>query len=610
MFSPQSNIEELDLLISSINGLRPSQNMIPSRWKNVLSEISDFLTKYPDECNNNKLICALIRFIAKLDSSNTQEIFGNCIDLNIGNFHSLWCTSLAIEFERSKNYILALDVFEISIQREAQPIGFLTQNLDSFKERMLKRLYGNYSLDLGMIDNNKYTYIDGGINCKNINTNLPAIPKYDFLEVINFDPSKAMEYTSPQSFSKSRSSFLAKPTNYQQNYDLSPPHFEEVEFPANSPHQFEEVEFPANNSFHEQNRSSFLSPTSQPVQKQNSFTMQAQPYEPREEIDFFQIHSYQNDQESNQNPSKQLHTNNDQSQTELSFQFNHVEPKRSIMKKSSQSPSRSNNSGVKFNNRAQPANDKKRASTPVGKNNKLEVGAKIFADIHEFHIKKQIGSGAFLAESEHQEFVIKRIPMDYRPFTPKYPFLFCLPIESITTFYVTEFTKLGTFDMIIPHIHKNRVDENVSLFYLLQLLLIVDDLETKFMTHGNIYPKKLLNKYPKDELPDQFSIDDPIWQETGIKLCACDEIHYDEGIQDRTAVARLFYFIATKSEIENDFGKPPPRWNNEIWSTTFNILQTKDPLASLIELIHNYLQKNSKKLKNQMSRTYISFSES
>lgn len=593
MFHQQANQEPLDLIISQIDGLRVNKNSIPSGWGNILSELAVFLKEYPDECNNNKLICSLVNFISKLDFSLTQEIFDNCIDINIGNFHSLWCTCFAAEFERNGNYITALDIYEISLQREAKPIGFLNQNFDLFKERMLKRLYGNYSLNLGELGDNIYTFIEGGITCKDIKTNLPRRPKYDLLQIINFDQSKTMRYTSPQSFSRSRSSFIAKPSGNRQDSNFSPP-------------QFEEVEFPVNNSFHEKNQSSFLSPTSQPP-KQNSFTIQHQTYEQQEkepEIDFFQMQSFNNNT-NNKSTSIQLNMNNEQSQPESFFQFNDDAKPKPILKKRSPSPSRSNTSIVKFNNRSQPANDKKRASTPVGKNNKLEVGAKIFADIFEFHITQQIGSGAFLAKSEDRDYVIKRIPMDYQKFTPKYPFLFCLPIESINNFYVTEYEKLGTFDSVIPHIHKNRVDENVSLFFLLQLLLIIDDLESQNMVYGNINPTKLVNKYRKNDFPDTFNIDDPAWQETGIKICACDEIHHGDEITDREAVARLFYFISTKNELENDFGKPPPRWNNEIWTGTFEILQTKKPLNSLIGFIYSYLQKNVKKLANQISRTYI-----
>lgn len=583
MFAQHTCPEQLKSIISKINSLKPIKNSIPAKWENIFAELSGFLQEYQNECNNDQLIYSIVNFASNFDCETTQEIFSNCIQINIGYYSSLFCSSVALEFERIKNYITSLDIYEISIQREAQPIGFLYQTFDSFKERMLKRLYGNYSLDLGVLENNVYTFIDGGITCKSIDSNLPQLPKYDFLEVINFDPSKAAEYTSPQSFSKSRSSFISKPSNYQQNSNLSPPHFEQVEFPAN-------------NSFHDKSQSSFLSPTSQP-QAHTSFSQNNQQIFNPQEKEFEVNDFFQPQQNSN---------NNDQSQTELSFQFNHVEPKRSILKKKSPSPSRNNSSGVKFNNRAQPANDKKRASTPVGKNNKLEVGAKIFADIFEFHIERQIGSGAFIASavSEEQKFVIKRIPMNYTRFTPKFPFLFSLPIESINNFYVTHFSKIGTFDSIISCIHSSRVDENVALFYLLQLLLMIDDLETKFMAHGNICPQKLLNKYPKCELPTSFNINDPVWQDVGICLCSCDEIHYDEGIEDRKAVAKLFHFIAKKTAIDDDFETPPPRWNNEIWVTTFRILQTKDPLASLIELIHGQIQKNPMKLRSQISRIY------
>lgn len=600
MFSKKSYQDELNSIIASINALRPIENTIPARWRNIFSNLTDFLNRYPNEHSNNDLICAIINFISNYDTSVTKRFFSDCNQINIGYSHSLWYTSYAIEFEREKNYIKALDIYMTSISRNVSPIEFLIECFDSFKERMLKRLYGNYKLDLGFIDNDKYAFERGEFNCRDVRTNLPSNPKYDFLSLIDFDHSKAKEYSSPQSVSKSFTK--SKFSNYQPDFsfnNFSPPQCEQVEYPAND---------------YQNHHSSFLSPTSQP-QKQSSFSLQNQIYEQQENNLFqpsshsiLQPSSYQYGRDNSQNHSGHLiFNNNDQSQTELSFPFNQAEPKPILKKNKSPSPSRSNTSGVRFNNKAQPTNDKKRASTPVGKINKLEVGGKIIADIYEFQIIQQIGSGAFLGIYQDIKYVIKRFPPSYVNFTPRYPFLFCLPIENIDTFYVTKFSIYGTFDKVMSIIHNKNVDESIAMFFLLQLLLIVNDLESNSMSYGNICPEKLINKLSESDAPRTFDLNDQYWQESGIQLCACDEIknNNDEGIEDRKAVARLFYQLATKKEIDDDFEKPPARWNKEIWTKIFQILQTKDSLDPLIESIYAFIQKNVMKLRSSLSRTYI-----
>lgn len=546
----QSNQKVLNQIISTIQRIRPNPSYVPQEWEQIFSNIANYVQKYPTECNNDKLIMALINFIANYNLPITQQLFDQCEKINIGKSHALWWTSVAIELERSKNYISAVDIYENSTRKMIQPIDFLLDNYQQFKERMLKRLYSNYRLNLGVLDDCIYEFIEDGICCKNLRGNYPQAPRHDFLNCIGYDAHKAEEIrnTSP-SFSRDRSSIHSK-SHHESNFSLP---------------QFEEVDFPISNSREQKQESSFVS--SVPM---TTFS----PFKPEPDVPVYQYQAI---------PSEQ--------------------PK-SILKK--QSPIRNTSTGVKFGNAAKGhTNEKRRAPTPVRKR-ELAVGATINADTYQFYIEKQIGSNAFEAVYQGEKFVIKRIPQNYMPFSPRFTYLFCLPIDTISDFCVTKLLPLGTFDKLIPYIHEGRkINQQVVLYFLLQLLMMITDLESKWMCHGHICPEKLVNMFTDQVIPKEFDITDPIWENVGIKLCSCDRIHGDESLVDRKAVANIFYFLATKQTLNDNYGAPPKFWDANIWNSAFQCLQTRDPLTPIIELIITNLSQNALSLRSGLSKLYI-----
>ncbi|OHT11205.1 hypothetical protein TRFO_01140 [Tritrichomonas foetus] len=639
--------QQLNAYISQIDALNPINGEIPQQWEELFTEIINFIKKKNfADFNNNRLVFSIVNFISKFNPGHGNSLFYMCDQVGIGSSNTLWHTALAISFEREKNYIMALDIYENSLQKSAQPYEFLEQNYNSFKERMLQRLYGNYILDLGCLEEASYIFNEGGITCKNSTTNLPSRPKYDILDILGFDSAKALQYNSPQysrSFhndSRSMNSYNNNQNNYLHD-KITNNHNNSLNLSNNFNHNsrsFNSNHSISNNQNYNRNQMSTLSP---PQQDDNQNDYRYIYYDQKNENRNFQGSSMNiknnsnddffggfNQSKDNYSPTKpiekaefvippSLENNEDD---EKLFKFD-VLPKgntKSILKKKEKtatttaSPSRG--TGVKFNKNSNVPTipEKKRVPTPVRKR-ELSIGSTILSDVFTFQIISQIGSGAFEADEVNGgKYVIKKSPIEYSKFNPKYPFLFCLPIDSISDFYVTKFERFGTFDKVIDILHSStRIEENVVLFYLFQLLMMIESLESKWMCHGNISPQKLLNMYSSNDLKASNDLNDTIWQEIGIKLCACDEIRSNESNEDRKSVAALFYFLATKKNFEGNPGEPPKRWNAEIWNQTFQVLQTRSKLDSIIHIIQNHLSQsgNISRLRSVLSRVFIKLME-
>ena len=585
-FSYFSTQKIIDAFISQLGELPKQYNRIPNELQKFLSDISYQSQNNNSILNNSNLVVDILSYISKFDENNIQQLFNLFDDVGIGNSHSLWHVSIALQYEHARNYIHALDLYIRGFQKEIQPMSFLENQFNTFKDRMLQRLYKNYYLNLGELDNVFYAFNEGGLVCRYNNSNNPAPPKYQVLEILGYDPSKASEYQSPQSFSKSyddnQRSLNAKNTSF---YASNISNLENFDYNLFGTTNVQEINLsPTHNdslATKNQNNNNILSPTKQ---FQLQFAEQSMP----EDESFY------------------------------SAELLKIEPKP-ILKKNKNPSSINSKQGVKFNRRTHENNSMdtsniqfERKSPRIIQNNEvIEIGTTINISNYSFQIEKKIGTNAFFAIDRNDSYVIKKIQNEICKFNPKHPSLFCLPVQTSPNLYITHFEKLGSFDNIIALVDQSKktIHEEVSLFFLLQLLLIVDDLESKFLCHGNICPQKLLIQIFSEELPKEFDINNHIWQEAGIKLCACDEIHPDEGIDDRKAIAQIFYYISTKKQLTSNPGDPPKRWNMEIWNKGFQVLQTKNSLRDLIQMIQNYLSTKVLSLRSYLSRLLIDVSE-
>ena len=196
-------------------------------------------------------------------------------------------------------------------------------------------------------------------------------------------------------------------------------------------------------------------------------------------------------------------------------------------------------------------------------------------------------------------------------FKPNNPQLFLINISKSKDYYITKYLTNGTFKYVIDYYHKKPrgIEEPVAYYYLIQMLSIIKDLEDNSVSHGNINASNLLNRITTNELPKEFN-DDNSWKEQGIALCCCDNLKNEEG-HDRYSIALIYYYLCTKTKLEQKPDNCPRRWNESIWKQTFDILLSNKNPQGLISILIKELQQPSKglQIRSSLSRINVSLME-
>lgn len=568
----------MEQIISQIKSLKSIDGKIPNEWKDVSSKL---FRNYLNNSNDVNLIISIISFSSLLDHQSALEVLSSCYNNGIGKYHSLIYVSLGLTYESLNNFISALDNYETGKNIGAEPLVFLEMKYKEFKSRMIQRFEQN-SFYLGTLDNNDYYFDNGVVICKNLDSNKIINPKYNIINLVGYNINMISQ--SPL-HSLNTSNISNKNERYQPGYDPSLLLSED-----GTERSFEEARLQAIG----------IDFVSQRAQK--------------EIIDKSMLNE-QFSQEEVSLPKKKRAPLQEISRTETEFQdtFDLTnQPIKSILKKKEQTPKQNTSFGVTFDKKlVEDSNRKKRVPTPTIKKS-LSVGDRVMFNNSHFDIVKQIGKSSFLCQGNGTYFVLKQNPFDLQQFQPNFPYLFILNIPQIKEYYVTEYYKYGTFQLVLDYFHNKPrgIDETTALFYLYQFLLIVKDLENHWLSHGSISSETLINKIPTKELPKLFN-DEPIWKEEGVSLCRCDKLSSKQDNVDRESIASLYHFLCTKTELNGTPLSCPKRWNQEIWTQTFNLLSTQQDITPLISLISNELKQSSRglQLRSSLSRINVSIME-
>ncbi|KAH0791898.1 hypothetical protein GPJ56_004182 [Histomonas meleagridis] len=464
---------------------------------------------------------------------------------------------------------------------------------NDFRNRMQKRFSLQKSFSLGELEGLTYTFNNGMITCINTKNKTPSIPKHDLSSLIGHNGFSLSPIQSPN-VSGTRND------RFQPGYDPSllldqdgnECSFEEarlrsigIDFVARRLAQTE-VQLPPKSKRVPLQEIKKSSPISKP---QFGF--------PEPELP----------PKRNRTPLQEIR----KEPPSMPGPFDLPDEKpRSILKKPDQRGHQVTNT-VTFGNKSaeKGPTQKRRVPTPTIKKT-LAIGERLMFGGRHYNIVQQLGNSAFLCENNTSSFVLKQNPLELQPFNPQHYYLFLVKIPSVEEYYVTKYLKYGTFQDVITFSHSKPrgFDEPTSLFYLYQLLLILNDLEQNFVSHCYIDPENLLNKIPAKELPKEFN-NDPSWEDVGLILCRCDKLVAHEGNIDRESVGKLYHFLCTKKMLNklNEFDKCPKRWNEKIWNEVFRILQTQQDLNNLIELIKTELKQPSKglQLRSSLSRINV-----
>lgn len=238
----------------------------------------------------------------------------------------------------------------------------------------------------------------------------------------------------------------------------------------------------------------------------------------------------------------------------------------------------------------------------------LVVGETIKLKNGTFYISSKLGNNSFLCKIKDgsSEYVFKKLPEIVHNFNPVYKYLFCLPDTKFPEFFVTQYIPV-LFRDAVKIMHKKKfVDEELMYFILLQLVRILNDLESNKLTHGNITMDNLAYRPGSSVVLPNFN-DDTAWTTTGICLTGMDKMIKDHG-SDRESVKSIFYFLSTRSFLQsnqNSIPAPVKKWNKKLWELAFSTLNSSNSLNNLEEEILKMLFERGARLKSTISRVNI-----
>ncbi|OHT01760.1 hypothetical protein TRFO_31272 [Tritrichomonas foetus] len=575
-------IEELvNQIIPLIDKLQPKRGCVPSEWNEVQSRLISMFDTTPSLANDSEIICSLAKFASKLANSKSLGFLTECISIGIGSTHTLWFALIALAYEKEKSYVSALRIFEAAKLKQAEPSAFLDLKFSDFKKRMTKRLQLTDSLELGVLDDVKYTFSNGTVISQTYDSNIPCAPQIDFLKSIGYTPTQNSAVSINMSNNTSKQEHYI--SGYSPNLLIGP---DEMEC------SFEEqrllflgIDFIANRKvFENPDAISYIDQDEQATEEQ-----------PTEELVL---------PKKKRKPLQPISTSQRLKPMEESFSFNEIQQPRSILKKHESSlvaSPRNNSKSISFAQNVLPQSpDRRRAPTPIPKRTLLP-NETIILDNDIAVIEKQIGEHSYLAKGSKDSYVLKpfTIPLN---FIPQHEELFALSIDQSPDFYITHFYNNGNLEKVLNMFHGKKQDQFVALFYLLQMILIIQDLEDKECYHGNIDEKSLMLRVSSTELAKTFSMNEKSWYETGLALIRCDKITPGKSKCDREAIYNLFINIALDQPFSGNKLACPRRWNDKIWNLAYNTLTSNDSLNPLQALILKELESNALVLRTKIAR--------
>lgn len=655
----------------AIDNLRPKLGSVPEEWKNIQDQLVLMMQSDPSIANNSEIICSIIIFASKLTDSSAFKLLTNCISNGIGNFHSLWFTSIALVLEKQENYISALSTLEQANKIHVEPYPFLELKYNEFKKRMNERFQlvlnqkgdfnGNFTLNLGTLDGIEYIFNNGNIETKSRTDEPPQDHPIDVFGLIGFDPSSItstpMNLTHNSLASINISNNASRQDNYVCGYNV-----DLLTGPDDKECSFEEqrllsigIDFIKNRKINAnivkqqsnpdspiggvvlpkkavKNRKP-LQPIDQEEQKpQQSLRFQQRP-PPQEQVEsvdsFFKFNGEakpnpilkktQNNVSSNNNV--RINRNSSINNNNSSFSFinsNNSNKNSSNNNEFSVSPRNSRSAFVTFDNSAVPAGlpDRRRSPTPIARpSTAILVGEVIDSHsnlIGNLKVDSKIGDRTYLAKSPKGSFAVKRLTYSDAQNQAltfvnrvQHAELFALQVDpdhQSPDYFITKYFSDGNFETYINSIRngKTRIDQGVSLFYLLQMIMILQQLEINGFIHGEINEKNLLLRISSDELSKKFGLNEVGWKDTGIVLIRCDQIQKISPMAtsnlkkvDREAVYNLFIKSAIDpNQIQSGLVQYdcPKAWNKSIWKMVFDTLSTDTTLDPLMAMIIKELE--------------------
>lgn len=680
LFHLMTERQEIKQLCQKIENLKPKSGSFPAEWENINSDLLQLIHSNPSLANDSEIICSLVLFASKFSDQEALQLLIDCLSQGIGGNHTLWLTSIAIEHEKQNNFISALNTFEMAKTKEAQPSAFLDLKYSDFKKRMTDRfnstlsqvneLMENAILELGILDGISYAFINGNIVTKNKDTGNFCDPQIDVLKILEYQANPPSPFT-PMAISKVNSatsinisnSISSKQENFLSGYDPSllvgsddkECCFEEKRL-LSLGHDFIATRkinknlLNANQSSDTENNGqpSQFDTADQPILLPKKTTREPlKPKLDRPPLPF--------------------------DYSEKPFLFNKDEMPRSIMKKPNSTNTNNSVNIIRTDRNASLTNHnlsfgfpdqsthmnspspkvkmasvtfdqsvvslgsplRKRPPTPIPHSPVLIINEIIKSDsptIGSLRIEQQIGEHTYLGTNKKDSYVVKPLFKSQQQILAlnfyekvSHSFLFALQADTVhqsPNYFISKYFSTGTLGKLIEsNINSGgkKIDENVALYYLLQMIMMLQDLEEQNFVHGEITENHLFLRHASVVQSKVFGLNDPGWRDTGLVLIRCDgliparELPAERKLIDRIAVYNIFMMLANNQRRETTapitLTPCPKKWNETIWKTAFDTLSTLSTLNPLQALIMKEFQDSRKSLNLRIKISRISIND-
>ena len=576
------------------------------------------------------------------DDFRANELMLAFTEKGVGNRNPLWIASLALTFERIRNYVAAFDVYESNIQNTTSP--FFIDKYKDFKERVEIKLKDNEVFDLGVLNDVSYKWINGNITATN-RSGLNVAPEIDILSILNMKTAK--QNTGEIIETKKK---IQEKAAYDSTLIFKYGSFIEARLELTHQEPYKPIQLPKKTPASKRKPLSLISRSetkSETITAEDEFDNRSpilkSSLKPntrkRVPLSTISRSTYDDEDENpesrpilkNRKPLQQLNSpksllnDEDDGNIESRPILKNRKPLQQI---NSPKPLLNDDDDLvpilkpKSNDKPvsilKPPNSPRNTNSPASRSVKIDTGKQkrtIFAIGDEFSAGTDIRLTVVDKKGEHsyictcdadpEPFVLKINPMPSFLRNIQYKERFLLQDSHFQLYFITPLIKYN-FSQVIDELRKRKfVDELLVVFFLFELNRILISLERLHCVHGNITIDNLLYNISSEVLP---AFDDSFpWKETGLMLSNCDKIIESRG-NDRKSVKAI---ICTLINGNPDNETIPKRWSEDFWINVFKTLSNpRQPLTNIESSSNAMLREQGTTLRSRVSRINVSLQES
>ena len=599
-------------IIEEIDSINPESKRDKERWNDLHFELVELCENDEELANSPRVAQKLIKFAYCLDDDKKiNKLMKDFSEKGIGSRNPLWIASLALTYERVKEYVQAFNVYESNLEECVSKSAFAKSKYSDFKQRIEAKLRCNQTFNLGQLNGLRYTWNNGRIECRAPIG--PVEPEIDILAILNFKSNES-GYRSTQNKKE-----FDKP-EYDPNLIAMHGSFIEariamIKEKSEKMDQDEEIKLPKKSPITRNNKRKPLAVLSRKESQPSSYFDDEEPAPilkkkkkislnpPPDADDFF---APETEDEPKLKPkrkplaplSRSTITQDDEDDGAMPIPLKHrkMNPVPLITDEKPKSILR-----VPGSPRASPSRVRI-ASGGTPRRTSFAVGDVFSIGSCRMTVKSKKDEHSFICSVDTipDEFILKITPAPSCLSRLKYKERFSLPDMRFDAYFVTLYIKYE-FSSLIDIMFKKKTEELVVMFFLFELNRMLISLEDIKCSHGGICIENLAYSIPNGQL-GSFN-DNEDWKSTGLVLTNCDKVKESKG-SDREDVKKIICYLINKDPANTSL---PKVWEHkDFWNLAFKVLSNHSMQLNQIEIRANQiLREKGAAIKSRISRLHI-----